>query len=201
MKKKIGIALALLLVLVMTLSVTAHAMEPSQAITGSRDGGTAISITDITPREGENKEDSENDTKNYTVSSYYPVSVQTAEEGGVQLLVKTFLVPPNTAPTELIEKDLTRRGVAYEAIDIIKEAGGMAVLAHPLKTKKIGDSSSEVFWKNLDLIVADLKKHGLKGMECYHPSASHEQALKLVVMAGQYHLHITEGSDFHGDEE
>ncbi len=77
----------------------------------------------------------------------------------------------------------------------------MAVLAHPLKTKKIGDSSSEVFWKNLDLIVADLKKHGLKGMECYHPSASHEQALKLVVMAGQYHLHITEGSDFHGDEE
>ena len=90
---------------------------------------------------------------------------------------------------------------AYEAIDIIKEAGGMAVLAHPLKTKKICDSSSEVFWKNLDLIVADLKKHGLKGMECYHPSASHEQALKLVVMAGQYHLHITEGSDFHGDEE
>ncbi len=53
MKKKIGIALALLLVLVMTLSVTAHAMEPSQAIAGSRDGGTAISITDITPREGE----------------------------------------------------------------------------------------------------------------------------------------------------
>ena len=49
--------------------------------------------------------------------------------------------------------------------------------------------------------MADLKKHGLKGMECYHPSASHEQALKLVVMAGQYHLHITEGSDFHGDEE
>ena len=121
MKKKIGIALALLLVLAMTLSVTAHATEPSQAIAGSRDGGTAISITDITPREGENKEDSENDTKNYTVSSYYPVSVQTAEEGGVQLLVKTFLVPPDTAPTELIEKDLTRRGVAYEAIDILRQ--------------------------------------------------------------------------------
>ena len=59
MKKKIGIALALLLVLAMTLSVTAHATEPSQTIAGSRDGGTAISITDITPREGENKEDSE----------------------------------------------------------------------------------------------------------------------------------------------
>ena len=102
---------------------------------------------------------------------------------------------------DLFDEVPRERISAYEAIDIIKEAGGMAVLAHPLKTKKIGDSSSEVFWKNLDLIVADLKKHGLKGMECYHPSASHEQALKLVVMAGQYHLHITEGSDFHGDEE
>ena len=121
MKKKIGIALALLLVLAMTLSVTTHAMEPSQAIAGSRDGGTAISITDITPREGENKEDSENDTKNYTVSSYYPVSVQTAEEGGVQLLVKTFLVSEDTDPQTLVEKDLTRRGVVYEATDILRQ--------------------------------------------------------------------------------
>ena len=121
MKKKIGIALALLLVLAMTLSVTAHGAESPQAVIGNGDDETTISITDITPREGENKEDSENDTKNYTVSSYYPVSVQTAEEGGVQLLVKTFLVPPDTAPTELIEKDLTRRGVAYEATDILRQ--------------------------------------------------------------------------------
>ena len=89
----------------------------------------------------------------------------------------------------------------YEAVDVIKEAGGMAVLAHPLKTKKIGEPGSEEFWKNLEAIVADLKKHGLKGMECYHPSADHDQALRLVVMAGKYHLHITEGSDFHGDDK
>lgn len=90
---------------------------------------------------------------------------------------------------------------AFEAIDIIKEAGGMAVLAHPMKTKKIGQTDSKEFWDNLDVIVRDLKKHGLKGMECYHPSADHNQSLKLVVMAGKYHLHITEGSDFHGDED
>ena len=121
MKKKAGMTLAALLAAAVVLSVTAHGAEPPQAVIGSGDGGTAISITDITPREGENKEDSENDTKNYTVSSYYPVSVQTAEEGGVQLLVKTFLVPPDTAPTELIEKDLTRRGVAYEVTDILRQ--------------------------------------------------------------------------------
>ena len=121
MKKKIGIALALLLALAMTLSVTAHATEPSQAIAGSGDGGTAISITDITPREGENKEDSEDETKGYTVGSHYPVSVQTAEEGGVRLLVKAFLVPPDTDPQTLVEGDLTRQGVAYEATDILRQ--------------------------------------------------------------------------------
>ena len=87
----------------------------------------------------------------------------------------------------------------YEAIDVIRQAGGMAVLAHPLKTKKIGDPSAEEFWKNLEVITKDLKKHGLKGMECFHPSADHDQAVRLAVMAGKYHLHITEGSDFHGE--
>ncbi len=125
---------------------------------------------------------------------------------------QTYIGKPNFA------RALTRKGIApdnmwdifdeiekekisaYEAIEMIKEAGGMAVLAHPMKTRKIGAPDSEEFWNNLDALVRDLKKHGLKGMECYHPSANHDQALKLVIMAGKYHLHITEGSDFHGDE-
>ena len=121
MKKRARMMLAALLAAAVVLSVTAHGAEPPQAVIGSGDGGTAISITDITPREGENKEDSENGTKNYTVSSHYPVSVQTAEEGGVQLLVKTFLVSEDTDPQTLVEKDLTRRGVAYEATDILRQ--------------------------------------------------------------------------------
>ena len=102
-EKKVGIALVFLLVMAVVLSVKAHAADSPQTVISTNGDKTSISITDITPREGENKEDSENDTKNYTVSSHYPVSVQTAEEGGVQLLVKTFLVPEDTAPTELIE--------------------------------------------------------------------------------------------------
>lgn len=96
-----------------------------------------------------------------------------------------------------VEKEMIS---VYEAIEVIREAGGTAVLAHPMKTKKIGAADSPEFWENMDKMIKDLKKHGLKGMECYHPSADHEQALKLVIMAGKYHLHITEGSDFHGDE-
>lgn len=86
-----------------------------------------------------------------------------------------------------------------EAIDLVKGAGGISVLAHPLKTKGLGNPSEEAFWDNLDHLLRRLKKDGLKGLECYHPSASHEEALRLVKLAAKYHLHITEGSDFHGE--
>lgn len=87
-----------------------------------------------------------------------------------------------------------------EGIDLIKGAGGIAVLAHPMKTKNLGTKDSEEFWDNLYTIVKDLKKKGLKGIECYHPSADNEQSMKLVQLAGKYHLHMTEGSDFHGEK-
>ena len=50
-------------------------------------------------------------------------------------------------------------------------------------------------------VIVVKEAQGLKGMECYHPSASEEDALRLVVLAGKLHLHITEGSDFHGESE
>lgn len=116
MKKKLGIALTLLLVAAAVLSIRAHAAESPQTVISTSGENTGISITDITPRE-----EKEDETKNYKAGSYYPVQVQTAEDHGVQLLVKTFLVPEDTAPTELIEKDLTRRGVAYEVTDILRQ--------------------------------------------------------------------------------
>ena len=54
MKKRARMMLAALLATAVVLSVTAHGAEPPQAVIGSGDGGTAISITDITPREGAN---------------------------------------------------------------------------------------------------------------------------------------------------
>ena len=86
-----------------------------------------------------------------------------------------------------------------EAIELLKAAGGMAVLAHPGKIKSLGEKGTEEYWQNMDSLVKSLKKAGLKGMECFHPAHSEEEALKFVVIAGKYHLHITEGSDFHGE--
>ena len=84
-----------------------------------------------------------------------------------------------------------------EGIRLIKGAGGIPVLAHPLKTRNLGEKDSREFWDNLKEIILDLKKKGLKGIECYHPSANQTQANNLAVLAGKYHLHMTEGSDFH----
>ena len=88
----------------------------------------------------------------------------------------------------------------FESMGLMEEAGGISVLAHPMKTKNLAELRSEKFWDALEQIVCDLKTHGLKGLECYHPSATEDDSWKLVEMAGKYHLHITEGSDFHGEK-
>lgn len=89
---------------------------------------------------------------------------------------------------------------AAEAISLIKDAGGIAVLAHPIQTKGIGEPGSEEFYENIGVIISQLKKQGLGGLECYHPDQNHEQSMRFVELAEKYHLHITRGSDFHGDK-
>lgn len=89
---------------------------------------------------------------------------------------------------------------SIDAINLISNAGGMAVIAHPAKIRGMGERGSDLFWKNMDTLIGGLKKAGLKGVECYHPSHSEEERWKLFKIASKYHLHITEGSDFHGEE-
>lgn len=115
-KKKIGIAPVILLVMAAVLSIRAHAAGSPQTVIDADGSGTTISVTDITPRE-----DKQNETKDYTIGSYYPVEVQTAEDHGIQLLVKTFLVPEGTDPQTLVEGDLTQRGISYEVSDILRQ--------------------------------------------------------------------------------
>ena len=93
-----------------------------------------------------------------------------------------------------------KKMTAEEAIKLIAQAGGMAVLAHPAKIKKIGERGSEEYWKNFEELLRSLKKMGLKGLECFYPEHTEEEQLKFAVLAGKYHLHMTEGSDYHGDE-
>lgn len=89
---------------------------------------------------------------------------------------------------------------ATEAIEIIRSAGGIPVLAHPIQTRGIGSPGSEEFYENIETLIARLKKQGLRGLECFHPDQNEEQSARFVQLAEKYHLHITRGSDFHGED-
>lgn len=72
-----------------------------------------------------------------------------------------------------------------EALAIIKECGGLAVLAHP------GVYGSFP-------LIPELCRMGLDGIEAFHPRQTKEDEEKAVAAAGKYGLFITGGSDFHG---
>ena len=87
-----------------------------------------------------------------------------------------------------------------EAIALLLQAGGMPVLAHPGKIRGIGARDSAAYWTNFAVLLRELKKVGLKGLECFYPTHSETEVFRFVELAGKLHLHMTEGSDFHGEE-
>ena len=110
---KRGSALLLACLMAVGLGTTAFAEEP-QTVVNTENGGASISITDITPRE-----EQEDETESSFQTGYYPIAIETAEDAGVRLLVKTFLVPEGTDPQALVEESLTRRGITYQVSDIL----------------------------------------------------------------------------------
>jgi len=93
-----------------------------------------------------------------------------------------------------------KRISTQEAIDLIKGAGGLAVLAHPRKIKGIGEPGSTEFKKSFEELARTLKKMGVKGIECIYPTHTPEDEWFFVNVAGKLHMHVTEGSDFHGNK-
>jgi len=74
---------------------------------------------------------------------------------------------------------------AVDAIDAVKQAGGVAVLAHPGQ------------FDNYDAID-EWVANGLDGIEAYHHSHGPEEIKKSLDYADRYDLVATGGSDFHG---
>jgi len=80
------------------------------------------------------------------------------------------------------------------AIEIIRNAGGVPVLAHPT-TLKAGTGSQ------LDVIVARLVREGLLGMEILHSDYDAHTSTNLRRLAEKHNILVTGGSDFHGDPD
>ena len=78
------------------------------------------------------------------------------------------------------------------AIGCIRDAGGVAVLAHPAI---VGRQGSAV----LQELVAELSACGLQGIEVYYPDHSIRQQELYKSLAQLYNLIETGGSDFHGN--
>ena len=89
---------------------------------------------------------------------------------------------------------------AKRAIELIRGAGGIPVLAHPMKISHLTKNDGDDFFKELDRQLAKLKNWGLAGMECYYSSHQPADTERLAVMAKHHRLIITAGSDFHGEE-
>ncbi|MDR1444991.1 MAG: PHP domain-containing protein [Treponema sp.] len=77
-----------------------------------------------------------------------------------------------------------------QAQAVIRESGGLAVLAHPM--------SLYVSLGRLPVLLGDLKDQGLAGIEAWHPAAKPRECRRLEEMARKLGLCVTAGSDFHG---
>jgi predicted metal-dependent phosphoesterase TrpH len=86
-----------------------------------------------------------------------------------------------------------------DVVDIIHEAGGLAVLAHPTEQRH-RDETFEQFKPRMYQILDRMVSYGIDGLECHHPSADYLQQQMLVAYANEHGLMITEGSDFHSHD-
>ncbi len=77
-----------------------------------------------------------------------------------------------------------------EAVRLIGEAGGVAVVAHPL--------SIALPWPALRQALAHYRDSGVRGVEAWHPNATPRDCRRLEQMARGLGMGVTAGSDFHG---
>jgi len=80
---------------------------------------------------------------------------------------------------------------ARTCIEVIKAAGGKVSFAHPYQVKLNDDA--------LDTLVRELAGYGLDAIECYYPKHTWAQQAYYLHLAETYGLHVTGGSDFHGE--
>lgn len=100
-----------------------------------------------------------------------------------------------TTMNEAFDQYLGKDGKAYvtpkrispiEAIQLIHQSNGKAVIAHPGLYQQ-------------DDLISRLVEEGLDGIEVNHPDHTDEDKQKYMKLAQAYGLMMTAGSDFHGE--
>jgi predicted metal-dependent phosphoesterase TrpH len=78
-----------------------------------------------------------------------------------------------------------------DAVELVRAAGGVCVLAHPLAQTR--------GWLVPEELIAELAAAGLAGLEISHPDHDHHQRVALRALADRLGLVATGGSDDHGE--
>jgi len=110
------------------------------------------------------------------------------EEGYVKSVSEAFDRFLASGKPAYVPKENVRVG---EAVRLIVQAGGVAVLAHPMELK-MGEMA-------LEALVHEWKGQGLMGIEVWHPSAANNHAAFLHALARREQMLVTGGSDYHGE--
>ncbi|MCS6771534.1 MAG: PHP domain-containing protein [Kiritimatiellae bacterium] len=84
-----------------------------------------------------------------------------------------------------------RRLDPVSTIRLIRESGGVAVIAHPYALK--------MNRRDLAELLRELHKAGLTGIEVYYPEHSPETVRAYRSLAAEIGLLVTGGSDYHGE--
>jgi predicted metal-dependent phosphoesterase TrpH len=118
---------------------------------------------------------------------------------------KGYVSSPREAFDKILETPEIRsirkeKMTTEEAIGLVLRAGGQPFVAHPGKIRDLGERESEEFWSNFEELLKELKKAGLKGLECIYPAHSENEEYRFIQLAGKYHLHISSGTDYHSDD-
>ena len=78
----------------------------------------------------------------------------------------------------------------FEAIGLVRDAGGITVFAHPLARRRGAVVGEDV--------IAAMARAGLHGIEIDHPDHAPEDRARLAALAGELGLIGTGSSDYHG---
>ena len=80
---------------------------------------------------------------------------------------------------------------AVQAVRLVVEAGGVAVMAHPLASKRgrVVDDS----------VIESMAEAGMAGLEVHHRDHTAEQVRHGLDLAASLDLFVTGSSDYHGD--
>lgn len=83
------------------------------------------------------------------------------------------------------------------AIEGIRKAGGIPVLAHPV----FGSGGERIRGEEMETRLRRLMDFGLEGVEAYYSEFTQDMTCEMLDLAARYGLYVTAGSDYHGSNK